>query len=344
MEPIKPKGSTPLLIAGIVLVLIGVGAVIAGSQISAPEGDDGDEQTSGKDAEKKPMLVERSFDVSRYSSLLENFAVRDEEHAKGAEQAYAKKREMIRKQRAMEEKRKQELEAQKEAERRDPDLYPTAAAEPETPSEALPLRDCEAPEKLSGKECNDLAMKYYRGSTLDERFAAHARELFRVACQLEDASGCSNHAYMAENGLGGPRRLDDAREYYATACNHDYHQACHRLGVFAYEGIGKPKDYREAYIYFKKGCSKNLAESCLKQGEMAQRGEGTEVDLKTARRVYLQACQSTNDHAIGNKACAAAGDMLTAGEGGEKDLELAKECYEVACYCKNQKACKAVEE
>ena len=129
-------------------------------------------------------------------------------------------------------------------------------------------------ETNDGAVCADLARAI---EEVDGADPSHAVRLFAAACEMGNASGCTNRgSYMR-----APRNWDPMKDKPETA-------AC-------------------AFDLFKLACDRDDEWGCTMQGIVQSEGEGTAVDAATARAALRKSCALAPDF----EACTVARSVLS---------------------------------
>ena len=123
-----------------------------------------------------------------------------------------------------------------------------------------------------------------------------ANELYKLACEAGDASGCGIVATMYAGQRDG-EKVDSDKEifFHGRACDGGVASSCLALGQKFDNGEGVAKDYAKAASYYKKACERRDATACFNLGDMSETGEGIAKDLKAASEYYGLSCDYGDD-------------------------------------------------
>ena len=110
--------------------------------------------------------------------------------------------------------------------------------------------------------CDALGAKLYRGIGVN-RNPRRAAALFARSCELADAE-CFDHGVALEDGIGGPKHLNEARVAYDKACSASQYTACFNLALMLEGGRGGAKDPGAAKQLFQKACDGGFTRGCRK--------------------------------------------------------------------------------
>lgn len=172
----------------------------------------------------------------------------------------------------------------------------------------------------SADHCFAIAKDYYGG---DERKTA---SLFRRACEVGNAFGCSILGSMYEDGTGVDVDGAKAITLYEQGCDGGDPSGCTSLG-FVYEfGVGGQLDQAQAVANYAKGCEGGHAIGCGSLGFMYQNGNGVAVDIVRAVSLYERSCDLGD-----TTGCLNLGNMYWAGDGVSIDRPRAMALYELGC-------------
>lgn len=117
------------------------------------------------------------------------------------------------------------------------------------------------------------------GSEIDRE---RSIELFRMAANNDDPSGCRNLAYCYAIGLNVEKDKSKGAELYIkSALLGNARSACN-IGVMSAYGSGVRQDYQEAYYWFVKSADGGYPRGMTNLGECYLWGRGTEKNVPEA--------------------------------------------------------------
>ena len=129
------------------------------------------------------------------------------------------------------------------------------------PSRAVGLLEL-ACSQSNMRACVDLGQLYESGSGGVPKQHDHALALYKRACFVDPASGCSGLAHAYEIGMGVGRDAPKAIELYRLGCESDDPLACASLARLFAHGRGVPKDEAQAKQLLEKSCREGFELSC----------------------------------------------------------------------------------
>jgi TPR repeat protein len=165
-----------------------------------------------------------------------------------------------------------------------PSTTPDAATPPveqPLPAEAVALK--EACAQRRAQACDDFANLLRKLGRLVE-----ARAAFAAACDLGLVAGCGHHAYVIEEGIGGPADPSKGKALHVTACRNGHAPSCERLGQLA----DRDNDPKTGLAFWSRACELSGGSACRRVGEHHRDGKGTPVDFASARRAFTRACDT----------------------------------------------------
>jgi TPR repeat protein len=111
--------------------------------------------------------------------------------------------------------------------------------------------------------CNEAGRSYELGNGV-ARSGVAANTFYRKACDLGDATGCYNAAYLLEHGLAGRRDAGCALALYRRACDGSNHAAsCLNAGMIWKAGDEEvPRDEERARAAFERACAAGHNGAC----------------------------------------------------------------------------------
>ena len=139
-------------------------------------------------------------------------------------------------------------------------------ASAETPEELT--RQCQ---KGNAGACVTLGLMYAgTGVTQD---AVKAVELFRKACEGQQAGGCGNLGYMYGTGTGVTQDAVKAVDLYRQACDGQHANGCNNLGWMYANGTGVQQSDDEARKFYDKGCKLGYKDACTQYAKLVPQGK-----------------------------------------------------------------------
>jgi len=110
--------------------------------------------------------------------------------------------------------------------------------------------------------CNEAGRSYELGNGV-ARSGIAANTFYRKACDLGDANGCYNAAYLLENGLAGRQDAGCALALYRRACEEWKHAAsCMGAGKLYKGTFGVPRDDARSREAFERACAAGHNAAC----------------------------------------------------------------------------------
>ena len=149
--------------------------------------------------------------------------------------------------------------------------------------------------KENAQICTKLGNKYISGR--EARNFKEALKYYKRGCEGNDNRGCSNVAYMYENGFGVKKNYKKARNLRKKRCKNGDFSECSKLGNIYKNGDGVKKSYDKALQFYKQGCDGGNSDGCTSLGLMYKNGFGVKKNYKKALKLYNKACDMGNDFA-----------------------------------------------
>lgn len=117
------------------------------------------------------------------------------------------------------------------------------------------------------------------GDILDEINKAYENEdykkaydLSNKACEMNNATACSNLAVLYEYGQGVKQNFQKASELYSKACKMNDIAACYSLGSLYVRGKGVKQNFKQAKEYYGKACDLGAKKGCDAYKILNQKG------------------------------------------------------------------------
>ncbi len=152
---------------------------------------------------------------------------------------------------------------------------------------AAELDDLEAMKSLALMYTTGKGVEKNRGKA--DRLYKKMFPRLRVAASENDISAIRTIAYMCENGLGVPKRVDAAIGWYRSAADLGDIASMRNLIAIYELGAYVPQNEKLAVDWLKKAAEKGDALSMRELGERFEHGEGVTEDKKQAIQWYQTA-------------------------------------------------------
>ena len=162
-----------------------------------------------------------------------------------------------------------------------------------------------------------------------------AMELYKVACDTGDATGCHSLARGYDQGEGVAHDAAMATRLYRQACDHDVYLSCQFVGL-ALAQEGASQNYTLAAAAFTKACDHNMLDSCFKLGAMSFQGLGLPQDNSRAIQLLTKSCTG---NAPSIEGCYGMGQMMFLGQGVPQNFGRADAFFKIACDGNAAEAC-----
>jgi uncharacterized protein len=184
----------------------------------------------------------------------------------------------------------------------------------------------------SRTHCNNLGVDYARGLEV-ARDEAIAAAFFEQACQLGEATACTNLTSAALAARAHHRPLATADAVLSRACDEGQAVACSELGVQALASA-RPEDDARARRLLTRACAAQQAMACTNLGWMYERGRGVRADAARAGGLYAKGCAAGVALACRNQAV-----LQARGARSRAELSAAAQGYARACDGGERRAC-----
>ena len=106
----------------------------------------------------------------------------------------------------------------------------------------------------------------------DDDNCSKANSYYEKACNLNNATGCSNLGFLYSQGKGVRQEHSKANSYFEKACNLNYGGGCTNLGVSYVKGEGVRQNKTTAKWYFGKACDYGDQDGCDKYRILNEQG------------------------------------------------------------------------
>jgi hypothetical protein len=185
---------------------------------------------------------------------------------------------------------------------------------------------------IQGQNINKIEQK--AETLLDQNRFAEAIPLFAQTCDAGIARGCSDLAYLYNQGKGVAQDDIRAGVLAIKACNAGDGYGCDSIGEIYEKGIGVTADYSSAVEFFTKACNERNSNGCYNLGQMYDSGEGVIKDSSQAAAYYSKACNAGSA-----EGCNQLAYMYDNGIGVAKDSQKARQFITKSCNMGNKWGC-----
>ena len=134
---------------------------------------------------------------------------------------------------------------------------------------------------------------------------ADATRLFRQACLLGDANGCTNYAATIWAGEHADDQMACARRIFAKACEANEHFACGMLGRVAFSEATRPEDFARAGRDLEASCQKLGGFPCRVLAKHLEAGDLGSYEPERIGDLLKRACERGDPDACGEPKTAA---------------------------------------
>jgi TPR repeat protein len=173
----------------------------------------------------------------------------------------------------------------------------------------------------------------YEGMHLADRAGRSndAIAVLELSCDLGNADGCANFAFLYATGTLVKRDDRRATSLYVKSCDLGNARGCYNVGLMADDARGGPRDGALAVARYEEACETGSSTACTNLGFLYENGRGVRQDGPRAAALYQRGCDGTRCQPSNLGGCVNLGRAYRDGKGVEKNESRAATIFQEAC-------------